>query len=434
MKTISFASKLAVLFGSLCICGACAGSSPSSKNVLLRIDGDTAKDRALGRHLASFSDIDGDDFPEIVAVSPSSGLGSIVVYSGASGQMIYRIEGVSNEYSLKCFSPIADLNGDGIQEIAVPHTGFIVFSGKDGSLLYKSEEKLHLDRFEPPRLLALPDRNGDGVVELALDQPRRGLIVLSGKDGTRLGESAPLGNDEEHMLYSQAPDLDADGLPDLLGFQYTKRLKGQAGLIPVPLARYFSSADLRPIGEPFELPIDQRPGLHACADLNRDGTFDVVIAHHSGGLPQGSLLVAVSGSDQSELWRVNGADAEYGSRIIGVSAKTGEIVSDYTDIQFGDALALIPDCNGDGIEDIVTAHPTLYSKELGRGGCVCVFSGSDGTLLKTIFSPDKENRISAAIAPFTDCNFDGAADLLVGIPSATVGGVREVGAIIVLPL
>jgi hypothetical protein len=280
----------------------------------------------------------------------------------------------------------------------------------------------------------MPDRDGDGVVELAADQPRGGLVILSGKEGTKVGELALPESDEERVLYRQAPDVDGDSLPEVIGLFNTKKLKGKAGLITVPQARFFSSVDIRPIGEPFKLPVSQRPDLHACADLNRDGTLDVVIACQTGGVPEGSLLVAVSGNDQSELWRVNGADAENGSRIIGVSAKTGKIVSEYTDVNFGDALALIPDINGDGIEDVVTAHPMTYSKELGKGGCVCVFSGSDGALLKTVFSPDKDNRITASIAPFSDHNFDGTPDLLVGMPAASVGGIKEVGAIMVLPL
>jgi len=414
-------------------------SKPSAKGILMRIDGDRSLDRGLGAQVQQFADVSDDGVPEIIAASPFEGLGEIGLYSGSSGELIYRIVSKVGSYSVKFFSVVIDLNGDKIPEIAAPSSGpepgLWIFSGKDGSPLFKLDEKLFLDHYEPPRILSVPDKNSDGVFDLALEQPRRSLIIFSGKDGQKIMELESPKTLDEHVRYDKTPDIDGDGNDDIMGLTTARRPIRENVFELVTRVQFLSSRDFGPIGTPFIVPLQERSRPYKCADMDGDNVMDIVACAPFGGQPkESSVLLAVSGKDGSELWRVNGASVEGGSTMTGVNARTGERLSTYTDIRFGDALTLIPDIDGDGIAEVATGHPELYNKERKTGGCIYIFSGKDGTILKIIFSPDKNSRIGGSIAPFADLNFDGTTDILVGAPGSTVDKQNEVGSILVMPL
>jgi hypothetical protein len=416
--------------------GGCTNNA--NKAVILRIDGAGNRGSGMGAQVEQFADVDGDGVPEIMAAAPYGGPGTLVVFSGATGNVVYTIDSELNKYYLKVFTFVPDLNEDGIEEIAAPDTGsgpgLWVFSGKDGAPLFEMNERLYIDEDEPPRVLSVPDKNSDGVIDLALEQRTRNLIVFSGKDGSKITELDPPATFNDHVLYHQAPDIDGDGYADILGFTSARRQINENRFRMITRAKFLSSADFRQIGDSFDILVDQRPHECACADLNGDGTPDVVASHSSGGLPQGSVLLAVSGKDGRELWRVNGIDVQGGSHIMGVDAKTGEVVSSYTDVGFGHAIALLPDVNGDGVPDVATGHTKLFDRESRVMGQVHVFSGKDGALLKKVFSPDNNSVIGMSIAPFADANFDGTPDILTGIPGATANDRKEVGGILVMAL
>jgi hypothetical protein len=159
-----------------------------------------------------------------------------------------------------------------------------------------------------------------------------------------------------------------------------------------------------------------------------------VFAHFSGGSPRGSVLLALSGKDGSELWRVNGCEVEGGAKMVTVDAKTRQEVSKYTDVNFGKTTVLFPDINGDGVADVATGHVELANRERKTAGRIYVFSGKDGSLLKTIFSPEANLPIGASIMPFVDRNFDDIPDILVGVPAASVDGKKGVGSILIMPM
>ena len=406
--------------------------------VILRIDGDPLHEKGLGAQVERFADADSDGFPDIIAAAPLGGKGEICVYSGRTGELIYRISSEHQKYSLVYFSIVADLDGDGISEIAAPsystNRGLWVFSGKDGSPLFKAEGKLYFDRAYPPKVLSVPDKNSDGVMDLSLEQPRSSLIVFSGMDGSKIMEMDPLKTDYDHIQHGMIPDMDGDGADDILGFTYSRREDGSSSSRLLPHMLFLSSSDFEKIGGPFGVPLQQRPYHYRCTDVDGDGVLDMVAAHSNGGMPDGSVLLAISGKDGSELWRVNGMDVADGAQIIGVDAKTGEQTRSFTDLDFGNAIALLPDIDGDGVDEIATGHTMLYNKELRTNGRIYVFSGSDGTILKMIPSPDRNTRVGRWIAPFEDRDLNGTPDILAGSPSATVDQKEGVGSILVLSM
>jgi hypothetical protein len=94
---------------------------------------------------------------------------------------------------------------------------------------------------------------------------------------------------------------------------------------------------------------------------------------------------------------------------------------------FGSALA-VGDVNGDGKADIAVG---AFDEDVGANinqGRVYVFSGADGALLYTLDTPNPQATANFGTSlAFADLNGDGAADILVGAPGETVAGLDRQG-------
>jgi hypothetical protein len=86
---------------------------------------------------------------------------------------------------------------------------------------------------------------------------------------------------------------------------------------------------------------------------------------------------------------------------------------------FGAALAGVGDVNGDGVPDLAVGLPF---QDLEGGDCcegqVVIFSGADGTPLRTLQAPPLQGGagFGAVLAAVGDVNGDGVPDLAVGAP------------------
>jgi hypothetical protein len=408
----------------------------SDGGVLLRIDGDPARDKGLGVQVEQFGDVDADGRPDIIAASPYGMPGNFSVYSGNTGEMLYRIESVRDEYFLQRFKAVKDITGDGIPEIAAhdnwSNRGLFVFSGSDGTLLFKTKEKIGFGDHRTPRVVVIPDRNNDGTDDIAAYWRPKGLMLISGTDGKTIGEVELPNEQGAYYSYHEAADVDRDGYADLIGFADETTKVGPQEFKSVMRTWFISTSDFQTIGKPFELPLTQMPDAFICTDINNDGVLDLVCTCITGGQPVGTVLVAVNGADGSEFWRVSGADIEGGAKMTRIDAKTGEERMKYTDARFGDTLALLPDMNSDGVPDIATGHPDLYDKSLNLYGKIHIFSGNNGALLKTLLPPDQNWRIGHSATPYVDCNFDGVPDILVGTYEFRNKERQKVGSIFVM--
>ncbi|KAA3613490.1 MAG: hypothetical protein DWQ01_02910 [Planctomycetota bacterium] len=94
------------------------------------------------------------------------------------------------------------------------------------------------------------------------------------------------------------------------------------------------------------------------------------------------------------------------------------------DAKFGYAVAGAGDLNGDGVPDLAIASP--FFPDVGSDhGKVEVFSGLDGSLLRSWLGERPQLRLGMSIAAAGDVDADGYDDLLVGVPWDDPNGPRS---------
>lgn len=142
-------------------------------------------------------------------------------------------------------------------------------------------------------------------------------------------------------------------------------------------------------------------GLTAPAgDVDGDGHDDLITGAPHESLDAGKARV-FSGADGSVLFTLSGSAA-------------GDL--------FGSSCAGAGDVNADGHDDLIVGAPQT-NVLLGRG-YARIFSGADGSVLRTLNGAAVGDRFGAAVAGAGDLNGDGKDDVLVGAPQNDAGGVN----------
>lgn len=202
----------------------------------------------FGARVEGAGDFNGDGWPDFIVGAPAdytygvaSG-GRLVIVSGPDGGIIRRLHDPNARPSDRLgnvFKPIADLNGDGVQEIlayveastaGVSTPGeVLIFSGATDTVLRRCSDPTALagDQFGSV-LRVLSDLNGDGFPEFAATMSGKsepwsdsGVIdIVSPADCSilaRLKDPAPITNGRVGRNGLVAPgDMTGDGRPDIV--------------------------------------------------------------------------------------------------------------------------------------------------------------------------------------------------------------------------
>lgn len=169
-------------------------------------------------------------------------------------------------------------------------------------------------------------------------------------------------------------------------------------------------------------------------DVNGDGTPDFAVGsplwserdHHDhddddGGDTEGGS----GGGPRREIGRVSiysGADGGLLHTLTG-DAERG---------RFGAALAAAGDVDGDGVADLLVGAPGSHRGGDDSPGRVHLFSGADGSVIRTFDGTDERQRFGAAVAGAGDIDGDGTPDLIIGAPRTEGHGNDEPGSVFVV--
>ena len=259
--------------------------SGASENVIWSRASQSRGD-ALGVHIQEVGDVDGDGFSDVAIGDPGSRLeeeqpGKLYLVSGQDGSTIYRVSlGIPGDGFGRNLSSLADLDGDGVRELAVSAGGFPlagypragrvdVRSGATGAILWTVLGQ-DFDRFFVGQLMRgdilgaelanAGDTDGDGFDDLLIYAGRGGVLgqdwgriyLRSGLDGHLLASIESERNDTAFGgRILGIGDVDGDGRSEFAIGAPTWDLRPEGGGNPLFSVGRVYVMSYAPSGIPF---------------------------------------------------------------------------------------------------------------------------------------------------------------------------------------
>ncbi|MEW5849460.1 MAG: Ig-like domain-containing protein [Myxococcota bacterium] len=423
---------------------------------LFVVDGTTA-DEHTGAAVSSAGDVDADGNMDVAVGSPDadrrllSRTGTVGVYSGVNGRLLYRTDGRGGGDRLGAVLTTGDLDGDGNSDTLATAPG----SGSVYGLLPNGE--LGMYHGDAPRPLAEQGYGGLPLVYAAVGATETFSAVGPNTAGATYSvlssnSGSPTMAGAVYAPGAIAGRVDTLRVTDALGRTRDKRVLALDHTVTSTLTGGAASDAFGQV-------------IRSVGDLDLDGIVDFVVSAPKYGASNSGAVYAYSGRDASLLWTAYGDsnDSTYGTAVAGLGdvnddglrdvavgqygtgkvfiyggdgATLGTIVGP-AGTQFGFALAGVSDFNGDQIPDILVGAP----EHLGGVGAIHIYS-PDGTALyfkEGLYGPPAANdrgnaHFGFSVASLGDLTLDGLDELLVGAPDADLvaQGLNKAGAIYVI--
>jgi hypothetical protein len=208
-------------------------------------------------------------------------------------------------------------------------------------------------------------------------------------------------------------DVNGDGVPDFVTSADGQNVGPNTNQGQVYIFSGRTGQLLRTIDDPDpQANADFGGNVIAPGDLNGDGVTDFVVTASKAAGGAG-MAYAFSGADGHLLYRVPNPEAQLSS--------------------FGVGAAELGDVNGDGIPDYQIGAPFYNEGTVSRVGRSYIISGKDGSVLRTLISPDPTDagaRFGQADSDgqaVGDVNGDGKAGVYVDGFLSTDGAVSQAG-------
>jgi hypothetical protein len=351
----------------------------------------------LGYQLEGLGDLDSDGVGDFAMLSFGYG-NQVHARSAVSGGTLWSASGTSWEEFGLSIAALDDVNGDGIEDLAVGAPGALggygrvyLLSGIDGSTLQTWEAGSRFGRFGHD-LAALDDIDDDGLRDLLIGAPaawisdrQRGVVTLrSTASGEELywvgGQDA---GEQFGAALAAIGDVDLDGVSDFavaapksdIHFALGGRIEVRSGATGAALTAVPGQA------------IGARTGskLSGLGDVDLDGSAD--------------LLASLS------AWT-------YGA----VSGRTGDVLYQLAGLgNESGGIAGLGDINGDGLADFAVRSNV-------DGDVLVLRSGVDGAELSSIHW--QTNYPWGTVASVGDVDLDGRSDLLASATGSSDVEVR----------
>jgi hypothetical protein len=364
----------------------------------------------------AIGDVNGDGVSDVVTSAPTfgangqpAGPGKVYVYSGKSGTLLWARIGESREGLGTGLEGAGDVNRDGIGDVVAgaPGSGHAyVFSGRDGSTLLTLTGTAQESYGNSTA--GVGDQNGDGHADVIVGAPGSNAsgqgagraYVVSGKDGAVLAT------------------LDGQQAGDAFGSIVAGKRTGRRTPVLV--------------GAPGGGPND-RGAVYVFARLT--GTPTIVIAADSTGAALGAMFTSlvgdVNGDKIPDVYASDFSNSAKGpatGRVYVHSGADGRRLLTLTGENAGDGFGIgsadVGDVNRDGFDDLVIGA-WQYAAAAPSGGKVYLYSGKDGSLLRTITGRVPGETLGFDATGAGDVDGDGVIDLLLTSSWSNVNGFRS---------